>query len=182
MAHPIEIEIWQGDISELEVDALVIPSNESLFMTAPVAAAVKRRAGEDVERAAVQQGPVEAGRVVVTDGGRLAAPYLIHAVAVGHELVADPATLRSAVDAALSAAEHLGLRRIAIAPLGSERGVFAPADAARIVLEGISAHAERASGFPDSIVIAVPRSDERAALHAVLDAVGSPSSQPAAEG
>lgn len=179
MAHPIEIEIWQGDISELEVDALVIPSNESLFMTAPVAATVKRRAGEQVERAAVEQGPVEAGRVVVTDGGGLAAPYLVHAVAVGHELVADPAILRAAVDAALSAVEHLGLRRIAIAPLGTERGVFAAADAARIVLEGIDAHAERASGFPDSVVIAVPRSDERVALHAVLDAVGGPLRQPA---
>lgn len=182
MAQAIEIEIWQGDISELEVDALVIPSNESLFMTAPVAAAVRRRAGEEVERAAVEQGPVEAGRVVVTDGGRLAAPYLIHAVAVGHELVADPTTLRAAVDAALSAAEHLGLRRIAIAPLGTERGVFAPADAARIVLDAIAAQGERGKGFPDSVVIAVPRSDERDALRAVLDAVGGPLQQPAVDG
>lgn len=182
MAHLIEIEIWQGDISELEVDALIIPSNESLFMTAPVAAAVKRRAGEAVERAAVEQGPVEAGRVVVTDGGRLAAPYLVHAVAVGHELRADPAILRSAVDAALLAVEHLGLRRVAIAPLGTERGVYAPADAARVVLEAIAAHAERGSGFPDSVVLAVARGEERAALHAVLDGVAGPLQQTSADG
>ncbi|MDP9270817.1 MAG: macro domain-containing protein [Chloroflexota bacterium] len=171
MALPIEIEVWQGEISELEVDAIVIPANESLFMTTNVAASVKRHAGDDVERAAVAQGPVEAGRVVVTSGGRLAAPYIVHAVAVGHELQPDTQRLRAAVQAALSAVEHLGLRRIAMAPLGTERGVFTSADATRILLEGIAAHAERESGYPESVVIAVPRTDELVATHAVIDAV-----------
>ncbi len=171
MALPIEIEVWQGEISELEVDAIVIPANESLFMTTNVAASVKRHAGDDGERAAVAQGPVEAGRVVVTSGGRLAAPYIVHAVAVGHELQPDTQRLRAAVQAALSAVEHLGLRRIAMAPLGTERGVFTSADATRILLEGIAAHAERESGYPESVVIAVPRTDELVATHAVIDAV-----------
>ena len=30
-----EIDVWQGDISELEVDAIIVPANESLFMTGP---------------------------------------------------------------------------------------------------------------------------------------------------
>ena len=75
MGLPIDIEIWRGEIAELEVDAIVVPANESLFMTNPVAAAVKRLAGEEVERAAVTQGPVAPGTAVVTGGGRLAAPY-----------------------------------------------------------------------------------------------------------
>ena len=182
MAEPIEIEVWQGEISELEVDALVIPANESLFMTMPTAASVKRRAGDEIERAAVAQGPIEAGRVVVTPGGRLAAPYLIHAVAVGHELVADADRLRAAVDAALAAAEHLGLRRIAIAPLGTERGVFSPTDATRILLEGIAAHAEDDGRHLESVVVAVPRSDELSAVHAVIDAATGGVRQPLADG
>ena len=28
MAGPIEIDVWQGELSELEVDALVVPANE----------------------------------------------------------------------------------------------------------------------------------------------------------
>ena len=47
MTLPIEIEIWQGEIAELEVDALVIPANESLFMTAPVAAIEQNRSVKD---------------------------------------------------------------------------------------------------------------------------------------
>jgi O-acetyl-ADP-ribose deacetylase (regulator of RNase III) len=36
MAIPIEIDVWQGEIAELEVDAILVPANESLFMTTPV--------------------------------------------------------------------------------------------------------------------------------------------------
>ena len=61
MPFPIEIDIWQGDIADLEVDAIVVPANESLFMTSGVAAGVKRRAGDSVERDAVAQGPVAPG-------------------------------------------------------------------------------------------------------------------------
>ena len=35
MAVPIEIDVWQGEIAELEVDAIIVPANESLFMTNP---------------------------------------------------------------------------------------------------------------------------------------------------
>ncbi|MEP6469173.1 MAG: hypothetical protein ABJC24_05330, partial [Chloroflexota bacterium] len=65
MPVPIEIDVWQGDIAELEVDAIIVPANESLFMTNPLARAVKRLAGEAVEREAVQQGPIQPGSAVV---------------------------------------------------------------------------------------------------------------------
>ena len=45
MAAPIEIDVWQGEIAELEVDALVVGSSESLFMTGGAAASVKRLGG-----------------------------------------------------------------------------------------------------------------------------------------
>ena len=51
MAGPIEIDVWQGEIAELEVDALVVPANESLFMTSRAAASVKRHGGDAIERA-----------------------------------------------------------------------------------------------------------------------------------
>lgn len=170
MAVPIEIEIWQGEIAELEVDALVIPANESLFMTTAVAGAVKRHAGDDVEREAVEQGPIRVGQVVVTAGGRLAAPYVIHAAAVGHDLRRDPAGLRSAVQAALEAVERLALRRVAIAPLGAERGVFPPAEAAEIMIAAIGDHAEHGTGSPENVVVAVTQSEELTAYGAALEA------------
>ena len=77
MAEPIEIDVWQGEIAELEVDAVVVAASESLFMTAGAATSVKRRAGAEVERAAVEQGPIAPGTAVATTGGELPAPCVI---------------------------------------------------------------------------------------------------------
>jgi O-acetyl-ADP-ribose deacetylase len=171
MTLPIEIEIWQGEIAELEVDAVIIPANESLFMTAPVAASVKRYAGNEVETEAVAQGPVPAGSAVVTGGGRLAAPYLIHTVGVGHDLRRDAKQLRRALDAALDAVEHLSLQRIAVGPIGVERGVFPTAEAAEILIDTIFGRAERGAETPESVVVAVTHSDELAEYVAALETV-----------
>jgi O-acetyl-ADP-ribose deacetylase (regulator of RNase III) len=171
MALPIEIEVWQGEIAELEVDGIVIPANETLFMTAPIAASVKRHAGDMVEREAVNQGPIAAGSAVVTAGGGLAAPYLIHAVGVGHDLRPDAARLTEAINAALAAADRLDLRRIAVAPLGTERGVFSTPDAARLLFDTLIEHVERHPGRLESVVVAVPRSDELAAYHEAMEAL-----------
>ncbi len=167
MAIPIEIDIWQGEISELEVDAIVVPANESLFMTSALASAVKRRAGDRVERAAVEQGPIRAGEAVLTDGGNLAAPYLIHAVSVGHELRADTAVLERALRNAFDLADQVAARRIAMPALGTERGIFEPAAAAGALGRVLQARAGR--GSLTSIVITVATPDAGAALHAVLD-------------
>jgi O-acetyl-ADP-ribose deacetylase (regulator of RNase III) len=166
MARTIEIDVWLGDIAELEVDALVVPANESLFMTAGPAAAVKRAGGEEVELAAVEQGPIQPGSAVATAGGRLAAPYVIHAVAVGHDLVADPERLASALRSALSLCAPLQLRRVAVAGIGTERGSFTPEDAAAILLQTLWEHAAE-NAFPESVVFVLANPTEaRAFAHA----------------
>jgi len=162
MAEPIEIDVWQGDIAELEVDAILVAASESLFMTAGAAASVKRAGGDTIERAAVDQGPIAPGSAVVTDGGTLPAQYVIHVVAVGHDRIADPEVLRAAVRAALAYAEPLQLRRIAVAPLGSETGAFSPEEAAAIIIPAL---ADAARSTPiESVVLAAPHSHEARAL------------------
>ena len=57
------IELWNGDICELEVDAIVNPANLSLWMSTGVGGALKRAGGDEIEFAAVRQAPVAARRV-----------------------------------------------------------------------------------------------------------------------
>ncbi len=166
MTGSIEIDVWQGDIAELEVDALIIGANESLFLTAGAAASVKRRGGSQVERAAVDQGPIAPGQAVVTGGGSLAAPYVIHAVAVGHDRVPDPARLRSAVLAALAFAEPLQLHRIAVGLLGVEHGAFTPEAAADALVPAL--HEAATGSRLESIVISTPHLAEARAVAAAL--------------
>ncbi|HEY6607707.1 MAG TPA: macro domain-containing protein [Candidatus Limnocylindria bacterium] len=162
MAGPIEIDVWQGDIAELEVDAIVVAASESLFMTAGAAVSVKRHGGDEIERAAVDQGPIAPGTAIVTTGGRLPAMYVIHAVAVGHDRVADTDVLESAVRSALAFADPLQLKRLAIAPLGVETGAFTPEESAAVLIRVL---AEAASTTPvESVVLAAVHASEARAM------------------
>jgi O-acetyl-ADP-ribose deacetylase (regulator of RNase III) len=166
MAGPIEIDVWQGEIAQLEVDALVVPANESLFMTAGPAASVRRHGGEAIERAAVEQGPIGPGRAIATTAGTLAAAYVIHAVGVGHDRRADREQLASAIRSALDHAEPLQLRRMAFALIGVEHGAFDPADAADVLVDELTRDPDRR--MPESIVIATTNAIE---THAAGEAV-----------
>ena len=166
MTGPVEIDVWQGDLAELEVDALVVGANESLFMTVGAGASVKRRGGMEIERAAVAQGPIPPGHAVVTGGGLLAAPYVIHAVAVGHDRIADPDRLRAAVAAALAFVDPLQLHRIAVGLVGVEHGVFSPAAAAEALVPALVS-GSTGTGL-ESIVIATPHFPEARAVADVL--------------
>ena len=159
MAGPIEIDVWQGEIAELEVDALVVGANESLFMTTGPAASVRRHGGEVIERAAVGQGPVRPGEAVATEAGALPSAYVIHAVGVSHDRARDRERLIAAIRSALAFAEPLQLRRMAFALIGTEHGVFDAADAAEILLEELMP-ARGAPSLPESIVVATANLSE----------------------
>lgn len=167
MAGPSEIDVWQGDIGELEVDAVVVPANESLFMTAGAAAGLKRLGGEEIERAAVEQGPVGVGTAVVTPAGSLPSVYVIHAVGVGHDRVPDREMLARAVRVALGYAHPLQLRRMAFALVGVEHGAFEPADAAAILLGELSSW-DTVDGYPEAIVVATANAVETRAAGEAL--------------
>jgi O-acetyl-ADP-ribose deacetylase (regulator of RNase III) len=162
MTEATEIDVWQGEIAELEVDALVVAASESLFMTAGAAASVKRHGGDAIERAAVDQGPIGPGRAVATGGGTLAAPYVIHAVAVGHDRIPDPGRLRSAVDSALALCPPLQLHRIAVSLLGTEHGAFSAEEAAELLVTALVDGAA-AAGL-ESVVIATTHPAETLAV------------------
>lgn len=170
MTLPIEIDVWQGEIADLEVDAIIVPTSESLFMTGRIGVAVKLRAGETVERDAVDQGPVPAGSVVVTAGGNLAVAWVIHAVAVGHDLRPDVGRLESAIGAAFDAAGALGVSRIATTPLGVERGVFPPAEAAAAFSRVVVDRAALLSRM-QTLVVTVASPAEAQAFRSALEAV-----------
>ncbi len=163
----IEIDVWQGDIAELEVDALVVPANESLFMTAGAAASVKRHGGDQIERDAVDQGPGAPGTAIATQAGSLPAAYVIHAIGVGHDRIANREQLAVAIRTALAFAEPLQLRRLAVSLIGIEHGVFASSEAAEVLIDELTADALERQ-LPESVVIATASAAETVAVTAAL--------------
>ncbi|MEE8109475.1 MAG: macro domain-containing protein, partial [bacterium] len=64
------IRIIQGDITEVDCDAVVNAANNHLWMGAGVAGAIKRKGGVEIQREAVAQGPIPVGEAVLTGAGK----------------------------------------------------------------------------------------------------------------
>ncbi len=74
------IEIVQGDITTLDVDAIVNAANPSLRGGGGVDGAIHRAAGPELARASSALGPISTGDAVMTPGFNLRARFVIHAV------------------------------------------------------------------------------------------------------
>jgi O-acetyl-ADP-ribose deacetylase len=132
---PLTIEIADGDIAVQAVDAIVNAANTAFWMGAGVAGAIKARGGEEIERDAVAQGPVGPGGCVLTGGGRLPAPHVIHAAVMGQDLVTSAAFIDRATRNALAMAGAHRFESIAIPALGTGVGGF-PLDACARTMMG----------------------------------------------
>ncbi|MBX6754861.1 MAG: macro domain-containing protein, partial [Thermorudis peleae] len=110
--HTIEAII--GDITQVDVEAIVNAANTDLWMGGGVAGAIKRAGGEEIEREAMAQGPIPLGEAVVTGAGRLPYRGVIHAAAMGYRggqlIPATATTVSQATAAALRRCAERGFR------------------------------------------------------------------------
>ena len=131
------IELWNGDICDLEVDAIVNPANLSLWMSTGVSGAIKRAGGDAIEFAAVRQAPVPLGEAIVTPAGSLAARAVIHAVSLDRDRRTSGAVIEAAVRSAMARAREIGATSVAFPALGTGVGGFPLDEAARITVETV---------------------------------------------
>ncbi len=148
------LELWNGDICVLEVDAIVNPANPTLWLSTGVAGALKRAGGDAIEFAAVRQGPVALGDAVVTPAGTLAARSVIHAVSLDRDRRASGPILEAAVRSAMARAREIGAASIAFPALGTGVGGFPLDEAARITVATVRDEIGRSPGI-DHVVFAL---------------------------
>ena len=163
------IQLWNGDICELEVDAIVNPANPSLWMSTGVGQALKATAGEEVEFAAVRQAPVSIGDAIVTPAGRLAARLVIHAVSLDRDRRTSAHAIETAVRNVFARAREHGVTSLALPALGTGVGRFPLDDAARIAVRTVRDELRRS---PDvgAVTFAVRGVDAYAAFERALAA------------
>ena len=131
------IELWNGDICDLEVDAIVNAASTGLWMSTGVGGALKRRGGDMIEFSAVRQAPVPLGGAIVTTAGDLAARAIIHAVSLDTNRRTSAEAIAAAVRSALDRAREIEATSIAIPALGTGVGGFPLDEAARVTVRAV---------------------------------------------
>lgn len=115
----MECRVVQGDIAEQSADSLVCAAGTSLMMdTGAVGSALLRVGGDELQEAALEQGPIGLGEVAVTDAFGLAAEYVIHAAAAHYGGESSKETIAMATKNVLETADALSCSSLVLPALG----------------------------------------------------------------
>ena len=163
----ITVEI--GDLTHAGTDAIVNAANSRLWMGGGVGGAIKRAAGEEVEREAMAHAPIQPGDAVVTAAGRLPSPtrWIIHAATMGPDLQTSEELIRRATASALAKAAEVGASSVALPAMGTGVGGF-PMDRAAGVMVDEALRAASATTSLERIVFVVRDESARRLFAAAL--------------
>ncbi|MEM8560130.1 MAG: O-acetyl-ADP-ribose deacetylase [Bacteroidota bacterium] len=154
------IGVWRGDITTLDVDAIVNAANQTLAGGGGVDGAIHRAAGPDLKAACLALHEVSpsvrcpTGEARITDGFRLPARHVIHAVGPvwrGGE-ADEPALLAAAYRNSLELAAEHSLATVAFPALSTGAFAYPPFDAAGVAVETILAF-QREHGQPERVLL-----------------------------
>ena len=137
------IVIQQGDLTDLDTDAIVNAANNDLQLGGGVAGAIRRKGGEAIQRECDAIGSIPLGFAAITGGGKLAARHVIHAASMqlGGHLQPTKANLRNSMAAhSLRIAAERGLKTIAFPAVGTGIAGFPIEECASIMLEEAAEH------------------------------------------
>jgi len=129
-----QLELIEGDITELEVDAIVNAANDQLQLGTGVAGAIRSKGGPTIQEECDRIGGTPVGTAVMTAAGNLKARWVIHAVGPRMGEGDEDKKLAAAVRAALALADRRGIRTIALPAISTGNFGFPVDRAARITL------------------------------------------------
>lgn len=120
----VEIEVLQGDITKLKVDAIVNAANCSLLGGGGVDGAIHRAAGRELLMACMKFGGCQTGEARITPGFKLPAKFVIHTPGPIYKdgLHGEPELLRSCYENSMKLAEENGCETVAFSAIST--GVY----------------------------------------------------------
>jgi len=168
------VVVVQGDITRLDVDAIVNAANASLLGGGGVDGAIHRAAGPELLEACRPLGGARTGEAKITPGFKLQARHVIHAVGPvwqgGH--AREDELLASCYRSALALAEGRGLRSIAFPAISTGAYGFPLERATAIAAREIAAAVARGTTL-ERIVFCCFSARDREVYERELEGVAS---------
>jgi O-acetyl-ADP-ribose deacetylase (regulator of RNase III) len=153
-----DLQLLEGDITELEIDVIVNAANEDLQLGTGVAGAILAAGGPSIQEECDRIGSTPVGTAVMTGAGNLKAKQVIHAVGPKKGEGEEDRKLASAVRASLALAERQGMRSIAVPAISSGNFGMPMDRCARIILTEVQRYIQ--GGTKLEKVAVVLRGDE----------------------
>lgn len=153
-----KISLFRGDITKLEVDAIVNAANNSLLGGGGVDGCIHRAAGSLLTDECRTLQNCETGKAKITCGYRLPAKYVIHTVgpiAVGQPTASQAAELRSCYLSSLDLLLEHRLRSVAFPCISTGVFGYPNEEAAEVVLATLREWLEQHKDKVDRLIICV---------------------------
>ena len=134
------IQIIEGDLTEMDVDAIVNAANNDLQLGGGVAGAIRRKGGPEIQKECDEIGQVPVGGAAITTGGKLKARFVIHAASMQLGGKTSAHSLRSSTAHSLRIAAQKRLKTIAFPAVGTGIAEFPIRECAEIMLREVAKH------------------------------------------
>lgn len=141
------VEIVQGDLTEMDTDAIVNAANNDLKLGGGVAGAIRTKGGPAIQKECDAIGTIPVGGAAITTGGNLKARHVIHAASMQLGGSTAAHALRSSTAHALRIAAQANLKTIAFPAVGTGIAGFPIRECAEIMLGEVERHLEGATSL-----------------------------------
>ena len=145
------IRVVEGDITLLDVEAVVNAANKQLRLGGGVAGAIRNRGGPAIQEECDRLASIEVGEAVITRGGNLKAKYVIHAVGPVHGEGDEEAKLARATLSSLRIASDQKILSLAFPAISAGIYGFPLQECSQIMLR-VSLEFLKKNGFPREVV------------------------------
>jgi O-acetyl-ADP-ribose deacetylase (regulator of RNase III) len=132
------IVVMKGDITDVEVDAIVNAANTDLVLGSGVAGAIRKKGGDLIQNECNKLGSIPLGEAAITGPGNLRARYVIHAAGMHLGGRVSEVSLKDSSYNSLLRASEKNLKTIAFPAIGTGVGGFPMKNCARVMVDTVS--------------------------------------------
>ena len=159
------IRVIVDDLATTTADAVLRPADESLGPLTPAMSRLDEHAGPRFAEQRRLTTPLKAGAAVVTGGGDLRAPYVLHVVIRDPDTRVGKDVVRRALVSAWQRATDWELSTIATPLVGTGAGQLSVEEAATLLAETFPTEQ---TGCPTELHIVVERDADRDLVEAII--------------